>query len=134
ATQYVLVQFYILRDDNVGQELKARLLSRARAGVRCCVLYDAVGNRPPASYSAELNAAGVRILPFNTTQGRANRFQINFRNHRKIVVVDGCEAWIGGLNIGDEYKGLNPAIGYWRDTHLRVAGPVVQCVQVAFME
>lgn len=134
ATNYVLVQFYIIRDDGVGRELKTRLLERARGGVRCHVLYDEVGTDLPRAYLDELKAGGIAVLPFNTTQGKANRFQINFRNHRKIVIVDGSEAWVGGLNIGDEYKGLNPEIGFWRDTHLRLAGPVVQCVQVAFVE
>jgi len=76
----------------------------------------------------------VDIRAFNTTQGDANRFQLNFRNHRKVVIVDGVEAWVGGLNVGEEYKGLDPQIGYWRDTHMRVEGPVVQCVQVGFVE
>ena len=134
ATNYVLVQFYILHDDSVGRELKACLLERAKAGVRCCVLYDEVGSKLPGAYIEELAAAGVPVLPFNTRQGRANHFQINFRNHRKIVVVDGREAWVGGLNVGDEYKGLDPKIGFWRDTHLRLAGPVVQCVQVSLVE
>ena len=124
AKDYVLVQFYIIHDDSVGRELKERLLDRAKAGVRCLVLYDEVGSGDlPESYVDELNQAGVSILPFNTRQGRTNRFQINFRNHRKIVVVDGREAWVGGLNVGDEYKGLDPKFGFWRDTHLRIAGP-----------
>lgn len=134
ATNYVLVQFYIIHDDSVGRELKSRLLERARAGVRCLVLYDEVGSGLPASYVDELKSAGVAVLPFNTTQGKANRFQINFRNHRKIVIVDGREAWVGGLNVGDEYKGLDPKIGFWRDTHVHATGPVVQCVQVSVVE
>lgn len=134
ATNYVLVQFYIIHDDSVGRELRARLLERAKDGVRCYVLYDEIGGRLPNAYVAELKDAGVLVLPFNTTQGSGNRFQINFRNHRKIVVVDGREAWVGGLNLGDEYKGLDPKIGFWRDTHVRVMGPVVQCVQVSFVE
>ena len=134
AKDYVLVQFYILRDDSVGRDLKSAILERARAGVRCRLLYDEVGSRLPAAFTDELKQAGVAVFPFNTRQGDANRFQINFRNHRKIVIVDGKEAWVGGLNVGDEYKGLNPKFGYWRDTHLRMAGPVVQCVQVAFVE
>jgi len=128
------VQFYIIHDDGVGRELKERLLDRARAGVRCHLLYDEIGSRLPEHYVGELRNAGVRVFPFNTTQGDTNRFQINFRNHRKIVIVDGREAWVGGLNVGDEYKGLDPDIGYWRDTHMRVAGPIVQSVQVAFAE
>jgi cardiolipin synthase len=134
AKEYVLVQFYIIHDDSVGRELKARLLERARAGVRCRLLYDEIGGKLPRAYVEELAAAGITALPFNTTKGEANRFQLNFRNHRKIVIVDGREAWVGGLNVGDEYKGLDPKIGFWRDTHVHVAGPVVQCVQVSFVE
>ncbi len=135
ARHYILAQFYIIRDDQVGREFKRRLLLKARSGVRCYVLYDEVGSTAlPRAYVEELQAAGVQVKPFHTTQGRANRFQINFRNHRKIVIVDGREAWVGGLNVGDEYLGRDPKIGYWRDTHVRLAGPVVPCVQVAFLE
>ncbi len=134
AKNYILVQFYIIHDDGVGRELKSRILERMRAGVRCLLLYDEIGSDLPPAYCRELKDAGVAMLPFHSTKGKANRFQINFRNHRKIVVVDGHEAWVGGLNVGDEYKGLDPKIGFWRDTHLRMAGPVVQCVQVAFSE
>jgi len=134
AEDYVLVQFYIVRDDPTGRDLRDALVERAKAGVECRLLYDEIGSRLPASYLDPLREAGVEVLPFNTTQGDANRFQLNFRNHRKIVVVDGREAWVGGLNVGDEYKGLDPDFGYWRDTHMRVAGPVVQSIQVSFAE
>jgi cardiolipin synthase len=134
AKDYVLVQFYIIRDDSVGRELRDTLVERARAGVRCHLLYDEIGSKLSASFKKPLLDAGVEVLPFNTTQGDTNRFQLNFRNHRKIVIVDGLEAWVGGLNVGEEYKGLDPKIGDWRDTHLRMAGPVVQCVQVSYVE
>ena len=134
AEDYVLVQFYIIQDDSVGRELQQSLINRARAGVRCFMLYDEIGCRLPDSYVEPLVDAGVEVLPFNSTQGGTNRFQINFRNHRKIVVVDGKEAWVGGLNVGEEYKGLDPELGYWRDTHMRVAGPIVQCVQISYAE
>ena len=134
ARDYVLVQFYIIRDDALGRRLRDALIVRARAGVRCMVLYDEIGTGNLSGYCAELRAAGVAIAPFNTTKGTANRFQINFRNHRKIVVVDGLVAFVGGHNVGDEYLGLDPKVGPWRDTHTQVEGPVVQCVQVAWLE
>ena len=81
-----------------------------------------------------MRAGGIDVRSFHTVGGRANRFQINFRNHRKIVIVDGRDAWVGGLNVGDEYLGRDPKVGFWRDTHLHVQGPVVQAVQVAFIE
>mgnify|MGYP001191820284 CR=1 FL=1 len=135
AKEYVLVQFYIIRDDQLGGELKSQLAAKAKSGVRCLLLYDEIGSHAlPRRYLDELKGAGVRVAAFNSTKGSANRFQINFRNHRKIVVVDGREAWVGGLNVGDEYMGRDPKFGDWRDTHLRLAGPVVPCVQLAFVE
>jgi cardiolipin synthase len=82
----------------------------------------------------ELAEGGVDARPFDTTQGSRNRFQINFRNHRKIVVVDGREAWVGGHNVGDEYLGRDPGFGPWRDTHVRIEGPAALEVQAAFAE
>lgn len=134
AQKYVLVQFYILKDDGLGQRLKEALIARSKAGVRCYVLFDEIGSGDLKEYSAELAAAGVEIRPFNSTKGEANRFQLNFRNHRKIVVVDGNTAFVGGLNVGDEYLGLDPKMTPWRDTHVEVEGPVVQCIQVSWIE
>lgn len=135
AREYVLVQFYILHDDTLGRELRQRLVERARAGVRVYVLYDEIGSGDLSnSYAPELLAAGAQIFPFNSTKGATNRFQLNFRNHRKIVVVDGRTAWVGGHNVGDEYLGKNPKFGPWRDTHLKMEGPVVASVQIAFLE
>jgi cardiolipin synthase len=135
AEAYILVQFFIIKNDDIGQELKRRLLAKAAAGVRVYVLYDEIGSHSlPRRFSLELKAAGIRVSPFRTTRGRANRFQINFRNHRKIVVVDGKEAFIGGHNVGDAYLGRSKRFGHWRDTHVRVTGPAVQCLQLSFLE
>ncbi len=134
AREYVLVQFYIIHDDGLGRRLRDALIARAQAGVRCMVLFDEMGSGRLRGYCAALRAGGVQIAPFDTTKGPANRFQLNFRNHRKIVVVDGRTAFVGGLNVGDEYLGLDPKVGPWRDTHVQVEGPVVQCVQVAWLE
>lgn len=135
ARDYVLVQFYIIHDDDTGRELLARLAAKSRQGVRCYVLFDEIGSSSLSrEYIDAMRDAGIKVSAFNTRRGRWNRFQINFRNHRKIVVVDGREAWVGGLNVGDEYRGLDKKIGYWRDTHVRVAGPVVQCVQSVFID
>ena len=135
AENYILVQFYILRADELGQKLKSALIDRARSGVRVYVLYDELGSQKlPASYVKELRIEGVLIYPFNTTQGKGNRFRLNFRNHRKIVVIDGRIAYVGGHNVGDEYLGKHPTLTPWRDTHVAVRGPVVQFVQVSFCE
>lgn len=134
AQEYILVHFFILRDDALGTELQDALIARAKDGVKCYVMYDEIGHRPHKKYIQRFRDADVCIVPFNTRQGRSNRFQINFRNHRKIVVVDGRVAFVGGHNVGDEYLGRMPAMSPWRDTHVAVRGPVVQCVQLAFAE
>ncbi len=135
AREYVLFQFYILRDDQLGQRCKAAFLKKAAEGVRVYVLYDELGSKDLSpEYISELRDAGVEIFPFNTTQGRGNRFRLNFRNHRKIVVVDGKIAYVGGHNVGDEYLGRDPVLTPWRDTHVELRGPVVQVIQAPFVE
>jgi cardiolipin synthase len=135
ATDYIIVQFYIIRDDEIGRQLKELLERKSREGVRVYVLYDEIGcYYLPRAYRRELAEAGVVTLPFRTTKGIRNRFQINFRNHRKIVICDGKVAYVGGLNVGDEYLGKSKRFGPWRDTHVEVRGPVVQAIQFAFLE
>jgi cardiolipin synthase A/B len=135
AERYLLVQFYIVRDDELGRELKERLERKAKQGVRVYFLCDAIGSyRLPSSYTNELADAGVQVSRFRSTRGPGNRFQINFRNHRKVVLVDGRFGWVGGFNVGDEYLGKDPTFGAWRDTHLMVEGPAVLSLQVSFIE
>lgn len=130
AEDYVLVQFYIVHDDGLGRRLKDAMIERASADVDVVFLYDEVGSsKLTDEYQDELRAAGVKVSNFNTTQGRRNKFQLNFRNHRKVVVVDGKTAWIGGHNVGDEYLGLDPEFSPWRDTHVRLDGPVTMTAQ-----
>jgi cardiolipin synthase len=134
ATEYVVVQFYIVHDDKLGRELKKRLLAASRRGARCWLLFDKVGAKGlPESYVEELSAGGVEVRSFVTNRQFGRRFQINFRNHRKLVIVDGRVAFIGGLNAGDEYLGEGP-LGPWRDTHMAVEGPAVQALQLSFLE
>src|SRR5882757_8814416 len=124
AKSYVIVQFYIIRDDLIGRQLKRLLERKSREGIRVYVLYDEIGcYHLPRAYRREMAAAGVVILPFRTSKGIRIRFQINFRNHRKIVIVDGDVAYVGGLNVGDEYMGRSTIFGPWRDTHCEVRGP-----------
>ncbi len=132
AREYVVVQFYMIHDDGLGRRLQQCLLERAAAGIRVFLLYDEIGSGGlPDSYVEELRRGGVKVSGFKTTQGFRNRFQLNFRNHRKIVIVDGFTGWIGGHNVGDEYLGLNPKMSPWRDTHLKIEGPAVIQLQMA---
>lgn len=138
ARHEVLVQFFIIRDDGLGQRLAEALIERARAGVRVHVLYDDVGSKQlPRSYRRRLREAGVQIAGFNQRH-KWLRFtgpmRLNYRNHRKIVVVDGEAAWVGGHNVGDEYVGLSPVFGHWRDTHVKVAGPAAIACALSFCE
>ncbi|MGI9471503.1 MAG: cardiolipin synthase [Rubripirellula sp.] len=133
ADHYIYVEFYIIRDDDLGNEFAKRLIDRARSGICVRVVYDEVGClRLSNAYLSRLREAGVEVQAFNTRQGWVNRFQINFRNHRKLVVVDGETAIVGGLNIGDEYVGKSSSLGVWRDTGLRVTGPIAKKVQAVF--
>lgn len=138
AEQSLLVQFYIIHDDQLGREFADRLIERAKAGVKIYLLYDDVGCFwLPAAYRQMLRAAGVDIHGFNHRH-RILRFlgptRIQYRNHRKIVVADGKEAWIGGLNVGDEYMGRSKRFGPWRDTHVRIKGPAVLAADLSFRE
>ncbi len=135
ATTYILIQFFIIRDDDLGREMQDRLLRKAKEGVRIFLLYDEIGSHQlPRSYLRELNHPGLFVSAFHSSRGRKNRFQINFRNHRKIVVVDGKVAFVGGHNVGNEYVSEHSRFGTWRDTHLKLQGPVVNAVQFSFVE
>ena len=135
AQSYILFQFFIVHDDEIGREVQRRLMARANAGVRVYFLYDEVGSHDlPRAYLDTLRSAGVAVYDFHTRKGPRNRFQINFRNHRKIVVVDGKVSWIGGHNVGDEYLGRDPKFGHWRDTHVRITGPAALAAQLSFVE
>ena len=136
AEHYILVQFYTVRDDRLGMELLTRLAKKARQGVRVYFLYDAIGSFSlTRRYLKRCREAGIQIESFRTWRWfRRRRFQINFRNHRKIVVADGREAFIGGANIGDEYCHRHRRLRPWRDTHLKLIGPAVQGAQLSFLE
>ena len=138
AERYVLVQFFIIRDDGLGRALQRRLIAKAEAGVAVYLLFDDVGcSGLPTAYLAALRSAGVRVCPFNGPRSGGwlmRRLRLNFRNHRKVVVVDGRKAWVGGHNVADEYLGKNPQLSPWRDTHVAVTGPAAVACQLSFAE
>lgn len=135
AQEYILIQYYILRPDDLGKQIQARLIAAAERGVTVWFMVDSIGSRHlPLSYFQALETAGVNTIDPATRRAPWQRLRINFRNHRKTVIVDGRIGFTGGLNAGDEYMGLNPAFGPWRDTQVRLTGPVVQQLQLAFAE
>ncbi len=128
AELYVLVQFYIVQDGNVARRLRDTLIEKARSGVRVYFLYDEIGCwKLPVEYLNSMRDASIEVSGFKTTRGHRNRFQINFRNHRKLLVVDGKIGFIGGHNLADEYL-------TYRDTHLQIEGPAAQHIQFSIMK
>lgn len=135
AERVILVQFYIVRNDDLGRRLRDLLVRKASLGVQVYFLYDDIGSHSLSrAYIRSLREAGVQIQAFPTRGGLINRFQLNFRNHRKLVVIDGKLGFLGGHNVGDEYLGKKPPLAPWRDTHVSVEGPVVACLQETFAE
>jgi cardiolipin synthase len=135
ARDHVLVSFYIMRHDEIGEPFKRALIERVRAGVAVRVMYDGIGTpRAAGSMFEELRAAGVKVVAFDGSRHPGNRLSLNFRNHRKIVAVDGARAWVGGLNIGREYAGMDHELGHWRDTHVCITGPAALAVQAVVIE
>ncbi|WP_321341165.1 cardiolipin synthase [Breoghania sp.] len=138
AKTYVLAQFYIIRNDEIGNRLADLLIEKAEAGVTVLLLYDDIGSAGLSRRFLErLEKAGVMVSGFNRSRPMfpfLRPFRINFRNHRKIVIADGRHAWIGGLNMGNEYLGLSQKFNRWRDTHVRVDGPAALAAQISFAE
>lgn len=135
ATHHIHLEYYIVRHDEVGQQLKAILMEKAKQGVHVRFLYDAVGSwKLSKTYIQELRDAGVEMIPFSPVRLPFLSNKINFRNHRKIIVIDGTVGFVGGLNIGDEYLGKDKYFGFWRDTHLWIRGEAVRTLQLIFLQ
>lgn len=135
AKHYICVNFYIVKNDRLGMRFQQLLIERALAGVKVRLLIDEIGSyKLERKYLRALADAGVECEWFGTNRFWWSRLQVNFRNHRKIMVIDGETAFIGGLNVGDEYMGLDKRFGRWRDTHLQMKGPAVQAAQLVFLE
>ncbi|MFC4620128.1 cardiolipin synthase [Camelliibacillus cellulosilyticus] len=135
AKRHIHMEYYIVRDDELGRQIKSILIQKALEGVKVRFLYDAVGSwRLPKKFIKSLRFAGVDIVSFFPVKLPLFNHKINFRNHRKIVVIDGEIGFVGGLNIGDEYLGKDPSFGFWRDTHLSVRGEAVRSLQAIFLQ
>jgi cardiolipin synthase len=139
ARYHVHVEFYIVQPDETGRRLRETLVRRAREGVEVRVLCDALGSvHLPGDFWRPLVEAGGEAAFFRPV-GRVlrrlhRRDRVDFRNHRKLVIADGRVGFTGGINVGREYLGLDPTMGYWRDTHVGITGPAVLSLQAAFAE
>ncbi|MCP3742198.1 cardiolipin synthase [Rossellomorea sp. BNER] len=135
ARHHIHLEYYIVRNDELGNEIKNLLIERANHGVKIRFLYDAVGSwQLSKKYIFELKEAGIEMIPFGPVKIPVLNNKFNFRNHRKIIVIDGNIGFVGGLNIGDEYLGKNEHFGFWRDTHLMVKGEAVRTLQLIFLQ
>ncbi|NTV95202.1 MAG: cardiolipin synthase B [Thiobacillus sp.] len=146
ATDHINLETYIFEDDEIGRQFAEILLERQAAGVQVNLIYDSVGCLDtPGAFFQQLRAAGIRVLEFNPVNpltGNDPKWRLNNRDHRKLLVVDGRMAFLGGINISAAYssastlrtpgKAKRPALG-WRDSHLQVEGPVVAEFQKLFM-
>ncbi|MBS4178319.1 cardiolipin synthase [Lederbergia citrea] len=134
AKDHIHLLYYIMRNDKLGNELLEALIKKAKEGVEVRVLYDAMGSRRlPRKFFQPLIDAGGKVSAFFPAILPHLNMQVNYRNHRKLAIIDGEVGYIGGFNIGDEYLGLNKRFGYWRDTHLKIIGKAVYAMQTRFI-
>lgn len=134
AKEFVHIQYYIIRDDVLFNRIKEVLVQKVMEGVEVRVLFDAMGCRSVKhSYWKKLNDQGIMTAEFFPALFRRLHLRINYRNHRKIVIIDNKIAYVGGFNVGKEYIGLDDKFGYWRDTHLRIRGNAVLGLQLRFL-
>ncbi len=135
AKHHVHLATYILRDDDIGRLFQQALLAKACEGVTVRLLYDGIGCiKLNDGYIRTLLEGGVHCACFFPLRPSFLKRRMNYRNHRKILVVDGLVGFIGGINIGEEYVGKHPRLGYWRDTHLRLEGDSVYRLQEIFLK
>lgn len=134
AKEFIHIQYYIIKNDVLFNRIREVLEEKAAQGVEVRVLFDAMGCRSVRkSYWKRLNGKGIKTAEFFPILLRRLHLRINYRNHRKIVVIDNKVGYVGGFNIGKEYIGLDSRFGYWRDTHLRIRGEAVQGLELRFL-
>lgn len=133
ARSFIFIQYYIYSDDRLGNEITELLAEKVRQGVMVKVLYDHVGSFSTRNrFFARMRRLGIDSHPFFRVTFRKLANRINWRNHRKIVVIDGRIGYIGGMNIADRYVDVAPGGRIWRDTHLRLEGPVIESLMYSF--
>ena len=134
ARKFIHLEYYILAEGRLLSELEEILLQKAAEGVEVRIIYDDVGSWSLSKhFIRRLRQAGIRVYPFLPVRYHQFARKANYRNHRKIAVIDGRVGFVGGLNIADRYVDGVPGIGVWRDTHLRVEGEAVTSLQVVFL-
>ena len=134
AKEFIHLQYYIFKKDEVFEEIVEILKEKIKEGVEVRILYDAMGCRSIfKKYWKSLNAAGIETAEFFPAFFGKINLRMNYRNHRKIVVIDNKVGYVGGFNVAKEYIGKDKKFGYWRDTHMRITGSAVQALQGRFI-
>ncbi|RKE03429.1 cardiolipin synthase [Marinifilum flexuosum] len=134
AKDHIHLEYYIIEDGELASELLEILVEKAQSGVEVRVIYDDVGSWKLSKQFVEtLEEAGVKIQAFLPVRFPILTSRVNYRNHRKIIVIDGTTAFVGGLNFADRYLNGIPDIGIWRDTHLKVTGESASSLQIVFL-
>lgn len=134
AHRLIHLEYFIFRADHLGQRIAEILIRKAQAGVDVRVIYDAVGSWGiPKLFIKKLRNGGVQIYPFQKVIFPYFSSRLNYRNHRKILVIDGEIAHMGGMNIADKYIEGDPALGAWHDTQIRINGPAVSALHLVFL-
>lgn len=135
ARQYIFLQYYIIKNDVLFAGIKDALVEKAAQGVEVRILYDAMGCRSTGKkFWKELEAQGIHVAVFFPALFGRLQLRVNYRNHRKIAIIDGKIGYVGGFNIGKEYIGLDPKFGHWRDTHLRIRGSALVALLVRYIQ
>ncbi|MGB2992773.1 MAG: cardiolipin synthase [Paenisporosarcina sp.] len=134
AKDHIHIQYYIFRLDGLGSRIYDMLIRKAKQGVKVRLLFDDMGSRGLRKrHFKKLMDLGGEVEAFFPSIMPLVNPRLNYRNHRKIVVIDGRVGYIGGFNVGDEYLGLDRKFGYWRDTHLRIEGSALHPLQTRFI-
>ncbi|MDR2130789.1 MAG: cardiolipin synthase [Odoribacteraceae bacterium] len=134
ARSYIHLEYYIIEEGELGDRLKELLIRKAREGVEVRLIYDDVGCwRLSKRYIMEMRRAGVQVYPFLPVRFPLFTGKVNYRNHRKIVIIDGEVGFLGGLNFADRYLHGLPGIGIWRDTHLKIKGEAIISLHLVFL-
>lgn len=134
ARHHIHLEYYIIDDDNIGNHLRELLIRKAQEGVEVRLIYDDVGSwKLKKKFIRSMSDAGVKVDCFMRVRFPMLTSKVNYRNHRKILVVDGNTAFVGGLNFADRYQRGIAEIGPWRDTHLKVIGGAATALQIIFM-
>ncbi|WNH13194.1 cardiolipin synthase [Thalassobellus suaedae] len=132
AKNHIHLEYYIIRDDNIGGELLDLICEKAKEGIEVRLSYDDVGSEISGKMKSKLSHSGVLHCSFMPVLFSRFTGKMNYRNHRKIAIIDGKIGYVGGINIGDEYLNKN-GTSYWRDTHLRIIGDAVKSLQIHFL-